>query len=113
MFTITVSGTPIILWFWVHGSTSIFKITIGRDNYVSEIKEAIKERKQIDFANVDADRLMLLKLKNPVNDEHISDIQNLSLRDNEDENDDVILMKAMLLTGLKIKHLPKISFTLS
>lgn len=64
------SGTPIILWCWVRGSTSIFDITIGRDTCVSKLKEVIKTKKSIDFANVDADRLKLLKLKNPVNDEH-------------------------------------------
>ena len=95
MSTDTITGTPIILWCWVRGSTSIFDITVGRDNRVSKLKEVIKERKPNDFANVDADRLKLLKLKNPVNDEHISDVQNLTLQGNEDENDDVSLMKDM------------------
>ena len=90
-----ITGTPIILWCWVRGSTSIFDITVGRDNRVSKLKEVIKERKPNDFANVDADRLKLLKLKNPVNDEHISDIQNLTLQDDEDENDAVALMEDM------------------
>jgi hypothetical protein len=88
----STSGTPIILWCWVRGSTSIFDITVGKDNRVSKIKEVIKERKPNDFAKIDADRLKLLKLKNPVSDEHISDIQNLTLQDNKDE---VSLMKDM------------------
>jgi len=95
MSTDMITGTPIILWCWVRGSTSIFDITVGRDNRVSKLKEAIKEKKPNDFANVDADRLKLLKLKNPVNDEHISDIQNLTLQDDEDENDAVALMEDM------------------
>ncbi|CAG8594656.1 7886_t:CDS:2 [Funneliformis mosseae] len=95
MSTFTISGTPIVLWCWVRGSTSIFDITVGRDNRVSKIKEVIKERKPNDFAKVDADRLKLLKLKNPVGDGHISDIQNFTFQDNGDENDNVVLMKDM------------------
>ncbi|KAF0474822.1 crinkler family protein [Gigaspora margarita] len=38
---------------------------------------------------------MLLKLKSPVNDEHISNIQNLSFWNDKDENNDVVLMKDM------------------
>ncbi|CAG8549826.1 27668_t:CDS:2 [Gigaspora margarita] len=95
MFTITVSGTPIILWCLVRGSTAIFDITIGRDNHVSELKEVIKKVEEPVFDSFDPDQLKLLKLKNPINDEHISDIQNLSLQDDEDENDDIVLMKVM------------------
>jgi hypothetical protein len=95
MSTITVSGTPIILWCWVRGSTSIFDITVGRDNRVSKLKEVIKEKRKPRFDGFASDELKLLKLKNPVNDEHISDIQNLTLQGNEDENDDVSLMKDM------------------
>ncbi|KAF0495857.1 serine/threonine protein kinase [Gigaspora margarita] len=95
MFTITVSGTPIILWCLVRGSTAIFDITIGRDNHVSELKEVIKKVEEPVFDSFDPDQLKLLKLKNPINDENISDIQNLSLQDDEDENDDIVLMKDM------------------
>ncbi|CAG8681419.1 22603_t:CDS:2, partial [Rhizophagus irregularis] len=41
------------------------------------------------------DRLNLLKLKNPVDDRHISDIQNFTLQVDEEEDDNVILMKDM------------------
>ena len=95
MSTDTITGTPIMLWCLVGGSTSIFDITVGRDNRVSKLKEAIKSKKPNETAGVDADQLKLLKLKNPVNDEHISDVQNLTLQGNEDENDDVSLMKDM------------------
>ncbi|KAF0465662.1 crinkler family protein [Gigaspora margarita] len=89
----SVSGTPIILWCLIRGA--IFKITIGRDDDIYELKEAIKKVTEPVFDIFSPLQLKLLKLKNPVNDEHISDIQNLSLQDGEDENDDVTLMKDM------------------
>ncbi|CAG8558173.1 9147_t:CDS:2 [Funneliformis caledonium] len=66
MSTFTISGTPIVLWCWVRGRS-----------YQREEKN--------DFAKVDADRLKLLKLKNPVGDGHISDIQNFTFQDNATE----------------------------
>ncbi|CAG8592638.1 24320_t:CDS:2 [Cetraspora pellucida] len=95
MSTDTITRTPIILWCWVRGSTSIFDITVGRDNRVSKLKEVIKEKRKPRFDGFASDELKLLKLKNPVNDERISDVQNLTLQGNEDENDDVSLMKDM------------------
>ncbi|CAG8713007.1 18417_t:CDS:2 [Gigaspora margarita] len=87
----SVSGTPIILWCLIHGA--IFKITIGRDDDIYELKEAIKKVTEPVLDIFSLLQLKLLKLKNPVNDKHISDIQNLSLQDDENENDNVTLMK--------------------
>jgi hypothetical protein len=36
-----------------------------------------------------------LKLKNPVNYKHISDIQNFTLQNDEEENDNIVLMMDM------------------
>ena len=83
--------TIIRLWCLVLGSSSAFYVTIGRDNFIIDLKEAIKNKKQNVFASVDVDQLVLWKLKNPVNDELIDDIQDLALQDNEnDENVDLL-----------------------
>ncbi|GBC02264.1 hypothetical protein RclHR1_04530006 [Rhizophagus clarus] len=42
MSAVTISRNPISFWFHVRGSTSIFTITIGNNNCVAELKEAIK-----------------------------------------------------------------------
>ncbi|CAG8796520.1 27507_t:CDS:2, partial [Dentiscutata erythropus] len=96
MSKVTISGTPISLWFLVRGSTSIFDITVGSDNRVSELKIIIKKAAEPEFDSFAPYRLKLLKLKSPVNEGHISDIQYFTLQDNEsDENDNVVLMKDM------------------
>ncbi|CAB4491888.1 hypothetical protein RhiirA1_470019 [Rhizophagus irregularis] len=94
MSEVTISGTTINLWLLFH-EIVIFRVTIGTDNRISELKKVIKKAREPEFDNFTPDRLKLLKLKNPVDDEHISDIQNLTLQGNEDENDDVSLMKDM------------------
>src|SRR5437763_15311652 len=71
MSTITIDGTPITLWCLVRGTLSAFYVKIGRNNFIIDIKKLIKNKKQIDCANVDADRLALWKLKNPIKDEQI------------------------------------------
>lgn len=93
MSAVAISGTRILLWCWVRGSTSIFDITIGKDNHVSELKEAIKVKGEPRFDQFASYELKLLKLKSPVDDKHISDIQNFTLQEEEDEN--VALMKDM------------------
>jgi hypothetical protein len=94
MSEVTISGTTINLWLLFRGIV-IFRVTIGTDNRISELKKVIKKAREPEFDNFAPDRLKLLKLKNPVDDEHISDVQNLTLQGNEDENDDVSLMKDM------------------
>ena len=93
MSAVTISGNPISLWFYVRGS--IFEITIGKNNRVSELKKIVKQAREPEFDIFAADRLKLLKLKSPVDDGHISEIQNLTLQDDKYENDDVALMKDM------------------
>ncbi|EXX62079.1 hypothetical protein RirG_165130 [Rhizophagus irregularis DAOM 197198w] len=94
MSEVTISGMTINLWLLFH-EIVIFRVTIGTDNRISELKKVIKKAREPEFDNFTPDRLKLLKLKNPVDDEHISDVQNLNLQGNEDENDDVSLMKDM------------------
>ncbi|CAB4437303.1 unnamed protein product [Rhizophagus irregularis] len=94
MSEVTISGTTINLWLLFRGIV-IFRVIIGTDNRISELKKVIKKAREPEFDNFAPDRLKLLKLKNPVDDEHISDVQNLTLQGNEDENDDVSLMKDM------------------
>ena len=95
MSTVTISGTPIGLWILVRGSTYIFEVTLGRGNRVSELKDVIKEKGRPRFDGFASYELKLLKLKNPVNEEHTSEIQNFTLQDNSNENDNVVLMKDM------------------
>ncbi|PKK76822.1 hypothetical protein RhiirC2_844869 [Rhizophagus irregularis] len=67
----------------------------GRNNRVSELKEAIKARRQPRFDQFSFDELKLLKLKKPVNDGHVFDIRNFTLQVDEEEDDNVTLMKDM------------------
>ncbi|CAB5185865.1 unnamed protein product [Rhizophagus irregularis] len=99
MSEVTISGTEINLWLLVRGVATIFEVTIGRDNRISELKKVIKKAREPEFDKFAPDRLKLLKLKNPVDDDHIFDIQNLKLQDYEYENDDVYLMKDMRKIG--------------
>ncbi|CAG8673159.1 21197_t:CDS:2 [Rhizophagus irregularis] len=70
-------------------------LMLGRNNRVSELKEAIKARRQPRFDQFSFDELKLLKLKKPVNDGHIFDIRNFTLQVDEEEDDNVTLMKDM------------------
>jgi hypothetical protein len=90
-----ISGTPISLWFLIHGRTSIFEITIGKNNiFLSSRKLSSKlENPSLTFSLwID---FKLLKLKNPVDDRHFFEIQNLTLQDDGNENNNVALMKDM------------------
>ena len=43
MSVITISGTSIRLWCLIRGSSSAFYVTIGRDNFVIDLKKLIKD----------------------------------------------------------------------
>ena len=49
-------------------ANNIFRVWIRKDDEVSDLKEVIKEKKQNDFANIDADRLTLWRVSVPVDD---------------------------------------------
>ena len=44
MSAIMISGTPIRLWCLVLGNNNPFKVTIGQDNDIDDLKEVIKEK---------------------------------------------------------------------
>jgi hypothetical protein len=90
MSDVMISGTRTLLRCFVRKSNLIFSIKIGRDNNVSELKEIIKMKKKPHFDLFAFDELKLLKLKNPVDYKHISDTQNFTLQDDEEENDNIL-----------------------
>ncbi|RHZ76439.1 hypothetical protein Glove_197g34 [Diversispora epigaea] len=67
----------------VEGNTfeDAFPIKIDRDQLVGYLKEAIKAKKQIEFAGVDANKLMLWKVEIP--DDREDQLKNLSLQDQD------------------------------
>ena len=68
----------------VKGNTTAnaFPVDINKDQLVGHLKEAIKAKKQNDFAGVDADRLKLWKV--PISDDHVDPLNNLSLEDSDE-----------------------------
>src|SRR5437763_16712254 len=68
----------------VKGNTiaNAFSVKISRDEPISELKKAIKAKKQNDFAGVDADKLRLWKV--PISDDHVDPLNNLSLENGEE-----------------------------
>ncbi|PKC07892.1 hypothetical protein RhiirA5_417616 [Rhizophagus irregularis] len=65
-----------------NASTNTFPIDIDGSKLVGHLKKAIKMEKQIDFADVDADKLRLWKVEIP--DDHDDQLRSLSLQ-NKDE----------------------------
>jgi hypothetical protein len=68
----------------VKGNTSenAFSVKISRDEPISELKDAIKAKKQNDFAGIDADRLKLWKVAIPGDQD--DQLTNLILQDNDE-----------------------------
>lgn len=60
-------------------TTSTFAIDINRKKLVSHFKDAIKAKKQNDFAGIDADRLKLQKIM--IFDDRNDLLSNLTLQD--------------------------------
>ena len=55
-----------------------FPVDIGKDRLIGHLKEAIKAKKQNDFAGVDANKLKLWKVK--ISDYHDDQLRNLPLQ---------------------------------
>ena len=74
----------ITLFCLVKGNTTAnaFEVDIEKDKSISKLKEAIKAKKQNDFAGVDADKLRLWKV--PISDDHVDPLSNLSLQDSDE-----------------------------
>ena len=68
----------------VKGNTTAnaFPVHIEGSSLVGDLKDAIKAKKQNDFAGVDADRLRLWKV--PISDDHVDPLNNLSLEDSDE-----------------------------
>ena len=75
---------PITLLCLVKGNTlaNAFPVDIDKDQLVGHLKEAIKAKKQNDFAGIDADKLRLWKV--PISDDQDDQLRNLSLEGNEE-----------------------------
>jgi hypothetical protein len=74
----------ITLFCLVKGNTTAnaFEVDIEKDKSISKLKEAIKAKKQNDFAGIDADKLRLWKV--PISDDHVDPLSNLSLEDSDE-----------------------------
>ena len=59
-----------------------FEVDIEKDKSISKLKEAIKAKKQNDFAGVDADRLKLWKVTIPGDQD--DQLRNLILQDSDE-----------------------------
>ena len=74
----------ITLFCLVKGNTTAnaFSVKISRDEPISELKDAIKAKKQNDFAGVDADRLKLWKVTIPDDQDDL--LSKLTLNDGDE-----------------------------
>lgn len=68
----------------VKGNTSMnaFAVDIGSSKLISHLKEAIKSKKQNDFAGVDVDKLRLWKVE--ISDGNNNQLKNISLHDQDE-----------------------------
>src|SRR5271170_5522924 len=75
---------PITLLCLVKGNTTAnaFPVHIEGSSLVGDLKDAIKAKKQNDFAGVDADKLKLWKVTIP--GDHDDQLRNLILQDSEE-----------------------------
>src|SRR5436190_16591488 len=75
---------PITLLCLVKGNTTAnaFPVDINKDQFVGHLKEAIKAKKQNDFAGVDADKLKLWNVKIPDNQNNL--LSNLTLNNGDE-----------------------------
>src|SRR5215471_18782588 len=74
----------ITLFCLVKGNTfeNAFSVKISRDEPISELKDAIKTKKQNDFAGIDADKLKLWKVTIPGDQD--DQLRNLILQDSDE-----------------------------
>jgi hypothetical protein len=62
MSNVKIFGTSINLWCIVRENRSVFKIIIGTDNDLFDLRTVIKEQKPNYFANVDPNELILWRV---------------------------------------------------
>jgi len=77
----------IVLRCLVYGESTknIFRVRIGEDDEVSDLKDAIKAKKQNAFANVDADKLTLWRVSIPLDDNADATLANLKLESSDEK----------------------------
>ncbi|CAG8685462.1 15307_t:CDS:2, partial [Funneliformis mosseae] len=83
MSTVVISGIPISLYCFVREMGKPFKVIIGRNNNVSDLKEFIKNANSNNFATIDAYKINLWKLKNPIPGENFEELQKITLENND------------------------------
>jgi hypothetical protein len=62
MSNVKIFGTSINLWCIVRENRSVFKIIIGTDNDLFDLRKVIKENNPNYYANVDPDELILWRV---------------------------------------------------
>ncbi|PKY33166.1 hypothetical protein RhiirB3_532363 [Rhizophagus irregularis] len=87
----SIDGTRITLWCFVQGSSSIFKVKIGTNNDIDDLKKAIKSKKPNDTAGVDADKLSDISEEMLNDDNELEDERNATVvYDNYNETDPIV-----------------------
>ncbi len=93
-----ISGTPIRLWCLVRGSSSAFYVTIGRDNFIIDLKKLIKAEIPNDIkaiqltpwrVNIDQSQIKTISIDDMLRDENILEISGLKVGEafqNTEEN---------------------------
>jgi hypothetical protein len=74
MSNVEIYGRPINLWCITRENRSVFKIIIGRNNDLNDLRKVIKENKPNYYANVDFDELILWRVNDVSNELRNKDI---------------------------------------
>jgi hypothetical protein len=76
-------NTTTTLQCWVYGDAveSIFPVEISKKKTVADLREAIKNKKPVDFRDVDPDALRLYSI--PLLNKRLGELNQLSLKDKE------------------------------
>jgi hypothetical protein len=67
---------------WVRSGNDAFQVTISKTESVSNLREAIKNKKAATFCDVDADDLALYKPKDPVSEPYEENLSKFILSEN-------------------------------
>lgn len=81
--SVVISGTSIALFCLIRERKVPFKVTLGRNNNVSDFKKIIKNEIPNKLAKLDIDDINLWKLNEPISYENIEELQKITLQDNE------------------------------
>ncbi|GBC27386.2 hypothetical protein GLOIN_2v1868166 [Rhizophagus irregularis DAOM 181602=DAOM 197198] len=93
----SIDGTRITLWCFVQGSSSIFKVKIGTNNDIDDLKKAIKSKKPNDTAGkmkevllqilflASKNEIFKLLTKTPINEQTVADPPSKRLKLDDEE----------------------------